>query len=97
MSHVDVYGRPFGAHVPLGSLDSQGALARARARGRLAGERGETPFDLEAAGSCLHLRNAICERDDFTLFHAVAKDIEAAGYRQAGDALGLHRPFRGQG
>ena len=28
MSHVDVYGRPFGAHVPLGSLDSQGALAR---------------------------------------------------------------------
>ena len=91
MSHVDVYGRPFGAHVPLGSLDSQGALARARARGRLAGERGETPFDLEAAGSCLHLRHAICARDDFTLFHAVAKDIEAAGYRQAGDALGLHR------
>ena len=35
---------------------------RARARGRLAGERGETPFDLEAAGSCLHLRNAICWR-----------------------------------
>ena len=35
---------------------------RARARGRLAGERGETPFDLEAAGSCLHLRHAICWR-----------------------------------
>ena len=28
MSHVDVYGRPLGAHVPVGSLDSQGALAR---------------------------------------------------------------------
>ena len=34
--------------------------ARARARGCLAGETGQTPFELQIAGSCLHLRHAIC-------------------------------------
>ena len=54
-------------------FDTFDDACRARARGRLAGERGETPFDLDAAGSCLHLRNAVCWRLRIIAEQTVAK------------------------
>eukprot|EP00913_Durusdinium_trenchii_P025230 g23685.t1 len=80
--------RPLGAHVPPTThLDREGAIARARQRGCLS----ETPLELQEAGSCLHMPEAVCAKDDFTLFDALAIDIEDAGYRERGDALGPHR------
>eukprot|EP00435_Cladocopium_sp_Y103_P017590 s1178_g4.t1 len=83
---------PHGAHIRrTGEIDTDGAIARARARGCLTA--GTTPFELQVAGSCLHLRQAVCAREDLTLFHSLRAEIEAAGYRERGDALGPHRIF----
>eukprot|EP00439_Symbiodinium_sp_Y106_P059125 s1491_g8.t1 len=49
------------------------------------------PPALSGAGSCIHLRAALCRHDDLSLFEAIEKEIEVASYQRPGDALGFHR------
>lgn len=83
-----------GPHLPkTDRIEYQGAIARSRQRA----PDFPVPAELDealswpSAGSCLHLKSVCCKADDFRLLDALERDIEAAGYEQAGDALGLHR------
>ncbi|CAE7571485.1 LCP2 [Symbiodinium natans] len=87
------FNHPTGAHVPqTGELDCEGPIARSQTRRpRLKDKAAPLPPALGGAGSCIHLNAALCQHDDFSLFEAVEKDIEAASYQRPGDALGFHR------
>jgi len=80
-----------GAHLPL-LIEHEGAIARSKQRVQfLLGEE-LPPLLREAGGSCVHMKRACFGRPgDDELLDLLVTDIEAAGYREAGDALGMHR------
>lgn len=84
-----------GAHLPdRQKLECQGAIARSRQRCSALpqGEALDPALSSPSAGSCLHIKHACADGDgDYGLLEALAVDIEAAGYKQSGDALVPHR------